>query len=188
MRIVNSFLPMMVLLATLVMLTGCQAGADQEAIAPGKFIPTYYGKLGTHKGWLPVEEAARFDLIIGEWAHATVHSSEHGNTWQTLKHYNPNLIVMIFQSTPSTYTTSGWGELGEGRDWVTEHHGIGSEDRWTAVGAQYGGYLQGRAYPVQRLMNLRNRRVRTGSARTAPGTRCPGRATGTLRAIPISQT
>jgi len=150
---------MIALLGTLVVLTGCQAGADQEVIAPGKFIPTLAVKFSSTKGWLPAEEAARFDLIVVSWGsgHATVHSSEHGNTWQTLKHFNPNLIVFIHHSGPAIYNASGWGNLGEGWDWVTEHHGIGSEDRWTAVGAQYGGYLQGRAYPVERLMNLGNR-------------------------------
>jgi len=162
MRIVNSVLPMMVLLGTLVVLTGCQAGAEEEAIAPGKFIPTHAFKLGSLEGWPPVEEAARFDLISVSWGrvHATVHSSEHGNTWQTLKHFNPNLIVLIFQTGPFSHNARGWGELGEGWDWVTEHHGIGSDDRWTAVGAQYGGYLEGRAYPVLRLMNLGNRNWR----------------------------
>jgi len=162
MRIVNSFLTMMALLGTLLVLTDCQAGADQEAIAPGKFIPTYYVKYGGTKGWLPVEEAARFDLIDVSWGsgHATVHSSEHGNTWQTLKHFNPNLIVVIYQNGPAYYSNSNWRKLGEGWDWVTEHHGIGSDDRWTAVGAQYGGYLQGRVYPLERLMNLGNRNWR----------------------------
>jgi len=40
MRTGNSFLPSAVLLGTWVVLTGCQARADEDAIAPDKFIPT----------------------------------------------------------------------------------------------------------------------------------------------------
>jgi len=121
-RVVNSFLPMMVLLATLVMLTGCQAGADQEAIAPGKFIPTYAIKYGGAVGWPPAEEAARFDLIDGQGTvgDATALASEHGNTWQTLKHLNPHIIILLYQNGPQRGAGNNLTDPNWRQSWVEQ--------------------------------------------------------------------
>lgn len=133
-------------------------GAARAEIAPGKFIPTFAVKYGNTKGWPPVREAARFDLIVvsGSLSHARVHASDRGNTWQTLKAVNPHLVILLYQSGPPLYNTAPWGELGEGWDWITANHGIGSADCWTAVGLRHGDYLQGNAYPNERLMYLGN--------------------------------
>lgn len=127
-------------------------------VAPGKFIPTFAVKYGDAAGWPPVEEAARFDLldVSSSLAHTRVHASEHGNTWQTLKHLHPTIRVILYKNGPGLYTNVHWGQIGDGWDWITRHHGIDSPDRWTAVGVTHGGYLQGTPYPSERLMNVGN--------------------------------
>jgi CubicO group peptidase (beta-lactamase class C family) len=128
-------------------------------IAPGKFIPTFAIKYGGTTGWPPVEEAARFDLIdvSSSMSHARVHASEYGNTWQTLKHLNPHIKIILYKNGPALYNAASWGQMGEGWDWMTQHHGVNSLDRWAAIGVEYNGYLQGKPYPNERLMNMGNR-------------------------------
>lgn len=132
---------------------------EKPSVAPGKFIPTFAVKYGGTRGWPPVEEAARFDLldVSAAVSHSKVHASKHGNTWQTLKHLNPHIVILLYQNGPCMYNTSLWGRLGQGWDWIKQQHGIGSADRWTAVGLRNGGYLQRKPYPVERLMHLGNR-------------------------------
>ena len=66
----------------LTLAAGASAIAEEQAIAPGKFIPTFAVKYGSATGWPPAEEAARFDLIdvSAGMAHARVHASGEGNT------------------------------------------------------------------------------------------------------------
>ncbi|MFC1717193.1 serine hydrolase [Candidatus Poribacteria bacterium] len=139
--------------------TSSTAIKDIEAIAPGKFIPTFAIKYAGTTGWPPVEEAARFDLIdvSSSMSHTRVHASEHGNTWQTLKHFNPHIKIILYKNGPALYNAASWGQIGAGWDWMTNHHGINSLDRWAAIGIEHGGYLQGKPYPNERLMNLGNR-------------------------------
>jgi len=131
----------------------------EETIAPGKFIPTFAIKYAGTPGWPPVEEAARFDLIdvSSSMSHARVHSSEYGNTWQTLKHFNPHIKIILYKNGPALYNAASWGQMGEGWNWITQHHGVNSLDRWAAIGVKHNGYLQGKPYPNERLMNLGNR-------------------------------
>jgi len=137
---------------------GTAAIAEEQAIAPGKFIPTFAVKYGSTTGWPPAEEAARFDLIdvSAGTAHARVHASGKGNTWQTLKSLNPHIKFFLYKNGPGLYNASSWGQLGKGWEWLIQHHGINCSDRWAAVGATHGGYLQGKPYPNERLMNLTN--------------------------------
>jgi len=130
-----------------------------ETIAPGKFIPTFAIKYGGTTGWPPAEEAARFDLIdvSSSMSHAKVHASEYGNTWQTLKHFNPHIKIILYKNGPALYNAASWGQMGAGWSWMTQHHGISSLDRWAAIGVEFGGYLKGKPYPNERLMNLGNR-------------------------------
>ncbi|MDH7568874.1 MAG: putative glycoside hydrolase [Armatimonadota bacterium] len=153
--------------ATLGKVTATSAGAlcllaagafAQEPVAPGKFIPSFAVKYASTEGWPPAAEAARFDLldVSSGTNHARVHASQHGNTWQTLKRLNPHLVIILYQMGPAEYNTASWGKLGEGWEWITTHHGAGSADRWTALGARYGTYLQSRAYKNERLMVVGN--------------------------------
>jgi len=132
--------------------------SEEEAIAPGKFIPTFAIKYGGTTGWPTVEEAAGFDLIdvSSSIIHAKVYASEYGNSWQTLKHRNPHIRIILYKNGPAMYNAASWGQMGEGWSWLTEHHGINGLDRWTAIGIEHGGYLQGKPYPNERLMNLGN--------------------------------
>lgn len=136
----------------------CLFASDHEPVAPGKFIPAFAVKYGSAAGWPPVEEAARFDLldVSSSMGHTKVHASEHGNTWQTLKHLHPTIKVVLYKNGPGIYTNVSWGQIGDGWDWIIQNHGINSPDRWTAVGVKHGGYLQGAPYPVERLMNVGN--------------------------------
>ncbi len=132
--------------------------AGESAVAPGKFIPTFAVKYGSTSGWPPVEQAARFDLLVvsSSIGHARVYASQHGNSWQTLKVLNPHIRIFLYKNGPGLYNTASWGELGQGWKWLVRNHGPGSTDRWTAMGVRYGGCLQGEPYPNERLMNLGN--------------------------------
>jgi hypothetical protein len=124
--------------------------SSDRPIAPGKFIPTFaidYGPLKSSS----LEEAARFDLID-----AGAHSVADGNTWVALKKLNPNIKVFVYQLGPSEYGVSKRSKFGNGWNWITVHHGFTSQDRWTAVGAIHGYYLQGRDYEAERLMLIGN--------------------------------
>jgi hypothetical protein len=134
------------------------AAAEQEPIAPGKFIPTFAVKYAGAQGWPPLEDAARFDLLdvsAGE-AHAKVFATKEGNTWQRLKRLNPHLVVVQYELGPGEYNTASWGGLGDGWQWITKNHGIGTADRWTASGARYGEYLEAVPYRNERLMVIGN--------------------------------
>lgn len=160
MRSIPSPLVTVVILFALLLVCGTQdVSGQQTKVAPGKFIPTFAVKYGGTTGWPPVEEAARFDLIdvSAGVAHSKVHASEHGNSWQTLKHLNPHITIVLYQNGPCMYNTAAWGQLGEGWDWIKAQHGIDSADRWTALGVGHGGYLQRKPYPNERLMHVGNR-------------------------------
>ena len=97
------------------------AGNEEKVIAPGKFIPTFAVKYASVKGWPSAEETAKFDLIDTSVHHYKVHASKHGNTWQTLKYLNPNIIIILYKNGPALYNTASWGQFGEGWDWIKEH-------------------------------------------------------------------
>jgi hypothetical protein len=143
---------------TLLLATDIPVSAEEGSIAPGKFIPTYAIKYGGVQGWPPLEEAARFDLldVSAGRDHARVYANREGNTWQRLKRLNPHLVVIQYELGPGEYNTASWGSLGNGWQWITNNHGIGSTDRWTAVGARYGEYLEAVPYANERLMVIGN--------------------------------
>jgi hypothetical protein len=130
------------------------ANPATEPAAPGKFIPTFAVKYGSPAGWPALEDAARFDLIVaGAGAgRSKAHPTISGNTWQVLKHLNPRLPILLYEIGPAEYNTAEWGRIGQGWDWIKAHHGIGSADRWTALGAGYHEYLQAKPYPNERMM------------------------------------
>lgn len=132
--------------------------AEAGPIAPGKFIPTYAIKYGSTQGWPPLEEAARFDLldVSAGREHARVYANSEGNTWQRLKRLNPHLAVIQYELGPGEYNTASWGSLGDGWQWIAKNHGAGSADRWTAIGARYGEYLEAVPYRNERLMVIGN--------------------------------
>ncbi len=137
---------------------GDRNSAGREPVAPGKFIPTYAIKYSGVEGWPPLDEAARFDLlnVSSGSGHAKLYAGPQGNTWQQLKRLNPHLIVIQYQLGPGEYNVASWGKLGDGWEWIEKHHGIGSADRWTAVGARYGEYLEAAPYRNERLMLVGN--------------------------------
>ena len=73
-----------------------------DRVARGEFIPTFAVKYGGTSGWPPREDAARFDLlnVSASVGYSRVFTSEHGNTWQTLKHLNPYLSIFLYQNGP----------------------------------------------------------------------------------------
>jgi len=119
-----------------------------------KFIPTFAVKYGGTGGWPALEDAARFDaLLMGAGTSlAQADRSVPGNTWQVLKTLNPGLVMLLYEIGPGEYNTASWGRIGQGWEWITNQHGPGSADRWTAVGAKSGHCLQGESYGNERLM------------------------------------
>lgn len=156
----NSFFPATVWAVSALVLVNAVTPvlADEGSIAPGKFIPTYAIKYGGAQGWPPLEEAAKFDLldVSAGNEHAKVYASQEGNTWQRLKRLNPHLVIIQYELGPGEYNTASWGSLGDGWEWIKQHHGIGSVDRWIATGAQYGEYLEAKPYANERLMVIGN--------------------------------
>lgn len=130
------------------------AAPSSEAVAPGKFIPTFATKYGGSSGWPELEDAARFDLIVGGAgaAKSKAHPAIPGDTWHVLKQLNPRLVILLYQIGPAEYNMAAWGKLGQGWDWIKANHGAGSADRWTALGVKYGQYLQSKPYPNERMM------------------------------------
>jgi hypothetical protein len=120
-------------------------------VAPGKFIPTFAILYGGPKSERALKEAARFDLID-----AGAHAVSDANTWRALKLLNPHLKVFIYQLGPGEFSADSRLHSGPGWDWITANHGLASADRWTAIGATHGGYLQVSDYPNERLMIIGN--------------------------------
>lgn len=131
--------------------------ADAQETVPSswhKFIPTFAVKYGGANGWPVLEDAARFDVLLmgAGTSRPQAHQSIRGNTWQVLKRLNPRLVILLYELGPGEYNTASWGQLGQGWEWITNQHGPGSLDRWTAIGARSGQCLQGKDYGNERLM------------------------------------
>jgi hypothetical protein len=124
--------------------------ADDQPIAPGKFIPTFAIDYGAVKDLSP-DEAARFDLID-----AGAHSRSDTSIWLPLKKRNPHLKVFIYQLGPSEYNAESKFPGEQAWSWITANHGASSADRWTAIGSAYGDYLQSHDYKSERLMIVGN--------------------------------
>ena len=139
-------------LTALVLVCAPLLGAD----AKGKFIPTYAILYGNPKNARPAQETAKFDLLVSSFSksQARVFAANGRNSWQTLKALNPNMIIVVYAMGPGEYNTAEWGQIGEGWEWMKQHHGNESEERWTARGVKSGAYLQGRDYSNERLMDL----------------------------------
>jgi hypothetical protein len=113
-----------------------RAASENQPIAPGKFIPTFTLLYEGPKREETLKEAARFDLID-----AGSHAVSDGNSWPALKQLNPHLKVFTYEMGPGEYNAWLKFNLNEGWDWIAANHGMGSADRWTAIGTR-GGYLQ----------------------------------------------
>jgi hypothetical protein len=124
--------------------------------ASSKFIPTYTILYGNPKNARPAEETAKFDLLLSSFSksYTKLWAANGRNSWQTLKALNPNMKILAYAMGPGEYNTANWGEIGEGWDWMKQHHGNESPDRWTARGIQFATYLQSRDYHNERLMDL----------------------------------
>ena len=139
---------------------GAGGGGGGGAIDPlpgEKWIPTFVVKYCGTTNLLSPEETAKFDLIITGPGNSQAWA-ETGNSWQTLKSYNPDMKIALYVLGPSEFNTSAWGVLGE-EQWtrVTGEHGIGSADPWTGHGyANPDRYLYNDAYANERIMDLGN--------------------------------
>ncbi len=132
-----------------------QAGGRRHADSgKSKFIPTYAILYGNPKNARPLEETAKFDVLVASTNATRVWRTQGRNSWLSLKAVNPSILVFVYAMGPGEYNTANWGELGEGWEWMKRNHGNEAEDRWTARGAKHGTYLQGRRYPNERLMDI----------------------------------
>ncbi len=138
-----------------VVLLGVSAAVGAPA-APEKFIPTYVIAYGSRIR--PAAETAKFDLLIASFSseYARYWGSDGKNSWQALKALNPDMRIFLYKMGPGEYDTSHWGLMGAGWEWMKQHHGLGSADRWTATGARYGEYLEALPYGEERLMIVGN--------------------------------
>jgi hypothetical protein len=80
----------------------------------------------------PVEEAARFDLLVAPPDQSMLWAGDAGSTWAELRALNPSMRLFVAMENPGNYSTSE--SIGDGWDWITDNHGVGAEDRWAAVG------------------------------------------------------
>jgi hypothetical protein len=125
--------------------------------AQGKFFPTYYIKYGSTPAVTHTAKySAQFDLIIAGYSFYD-HWSEGGlNSWETLKKYNPNIKIALYQMGPSEYDITKGGSVGDGWAWIRKNHGADAgADRWTASGYRFP-YLSNSNYPEERLMYIKN--------------------------------
>jgi hypothetical protein len=105
-------------------------------VAPGKFIPTFAIIYAGRKSEEVLREAARFDLID-----AGAYIVTDNGIWPKLKKLNPHLKIVVYQMGPGEFNTKIALHPGQDWAWITANHGIGSTDRWTAIGT-HGDYLQ----------------------------------------------
>ena len=142
------------ILALIILFTGIYAGIAQKQ--DEKFFRTYYIKYGSkpavdHKA----EYSAQYDLIIASSSFYNMWAEGGLNSWQTLKKYNPDIIISLYQMGPSEFDVDA-GLLGNSWDWIKANHGTASgADRWTATGHKYP-YLANSNYPEERLMYIKN--------------------------------
>ncbi|MBI5384460.1 MAG: hypothetical protein HZA90_07200 [Verrucomicrobia bacterium] len=137
--------------------------ADSNAASPSpfaaeKFIPSFTICYSNARGARSPEETARFDLLLSATSKRAASAWGQGgrNSWQTLKALHPGMVVALYVMGPGEYNTADWGQMGEGWDWLKQHHGKDAADRWIAVGQQSGGYLRAVPYPNERLMEYGN--------------------------------
>ena len=142
---------MRILLSVLTVILVCTV----EAQDTGKFFPTFFIKYGsTPQVTQSAAVSAKFDMVISSTGYYNLWSESGMNSWKTLKKYNPDMVIAIYQLGPSEYNTSGWGVLGDGWDWIRLNHGSGAgADRWTGSGHKFD-YLANVSYPNERCMYL----------------------------------
>jgi len=152
----NTFRLLRIALFILVILLsfGFRMAAQNSA---GKFIPTYFIKYGsTPQVTQPGYISARFDMVIASSGYNNLWAESGLNSWQTLKKYNPEMIIALYQLGPSEYNTASWGLLGDGWEWIKNNHGASAgAERWTGSGHKFS-YLANVNYPNERLMYLGN--------------------------------
>ncbi len=133
--------------------------ATAELFAADKFIPSFVICYSDAKNARSTEETARFDLLLCSASRRTamVWGQNGSNSWQSLKALHPGMVIAVYVMGPSEYNTANWGQMGEGWEWLKQHHGKEAEDRWIAIGQKSGSYLQALPYPNERLMEYTNR-------------------------------
>ena len=141
-------------------MAGSGGGGGSEPVDPlpgDKWIPTFVVKYCGASNLLSPQETAKFDLLITGPGNSQAWA-ETGNSWETLKSYNPDMKIALYVLGPSEFNTSAWGVLGADQwTWVTGNHGIGSADPWTGHGyTNTDRYLYNDAYANERIMDLGN--------------------------------
>jgi hypothetical protein len=158
------------LLAALVLVVLCSIAANAQRIAPEKFIPSIsqaqnpqcnYSTTAT-TGRFSIQRAAKFDLIDSyAWFDQCFRDATYGNSWQTMKHYNPDQVVVLYQNGPGLTPQSTPGADIQ-KTFVLNNHGQTAGDRWTGIGRTYTGTGQflvgtvGDGYDTTVTMNLRS--------------------------------
>jgi hypothetical protein len=139
-----------------VLIAFCWLAAEGVARAgTDKFIPTFTIKYcGTGSGVLSTQQTAQFDMLVVSPSHHSVWGENGKNSWESLKAYNPDMIILLYGMGPGKYNASSWGQMGAGWDWMKQNHGVGAgADRWTGSGLVYD-YLANSDYPNERMMFL----------------------------------
>jgi len=136
----------------------------------GTFLPAgavLYGRIATDTGrpndCYPVEEAARFAILD-----LSMHLARRTSRWcgtpdrplLAIRALNPDSWILLYRMVPAELNWVGTVRSpvsgGPYYEELRQRHGIGSPDRWFAVGEQSGDYLVSLWYPQYMAMELGN--------------------------------
>jgi hypothetical protein len=122
--------------------------------ATEKFVPTFTIKYcGPGSDTPSTQETAKFDMLVVSPSHNRVWGEAGENSWVTLRVYNPDMIILLYELGPGKYNST-FGRVGPGWDWMKANHGADAgADRWTGNGLTYD-YLGNSDYPNERAMFL----------------------------------
>lgn len=160
--------------ALLIFLAGCGGGVKdpsgkEEAYLSLPTAALFYGSPGrqtrppapgNNRGYVPLEEAARYDLLVLSqhlvdcryWINPSWTGSD---CLLRLKEANPRLRALIYRMGPGAVKVSDrFGPDNRDWEWIKAHHGATGPERWTTVGVETGDYLLNTLYPQERMMWL----------------------------------
>ncbi len=125
---------------------------------PAPFIPAaavLYGPIGNQRpgSCYPIEEAARFSLLDLSMYLATRTSRWCGAPNRPLlaiRNLNPASMILLYRMGPKELNWLGSRGPVSGQEYferLRQSHGVGSDDRWFAIGERSGDYLVDLSYP-----------------------------------------
>ena len=133
----------------------------------GLFVPAgavLYGAIAQERpnACYPLEEAARFALLD-----LSMYLAGRTSRWcgtpdrplQVLRGLNPTSVILLYRIAPAELNWTGGRGPVSGREYfdrLRQTNGIGSQDRWFAVGERTGDYLVDMYYPQYVAMELGN--------------------------------